>query len=87
MLPENHERRPEANGTASDVVDRDLSMLPRATLRDVQEFKHTRDVVVDCPFCGSTHRHGWPYGDDTIGSRRSHCLFADYVVVELEATG
>lgn len=39
----------------------------------------TRTVIVECPYCGAEHAHGWPYGDaGDPGSRVAHCHRGEY---------
>ena len=40
----------------------------------------TRTVLVDCPFCGGTHQHGWGWGEDEPGHRLSHCQSGGYFI-------
>jgi hypothetical protein len=46
---------------------------PVAVLLDVTATTTTRLLTVHCPFCHRHHHHGWPYGEQTIGHRVSHC--------------
>ncbi len=39
-------------------------------------------VLIDCPFCGKEHRHGWPQGQRHPGWRGSHCGQGSYDVRE-----
>lgn len=47
--------------------------IPSVEAAAIHHWRHTRDVLVDCPFCGRRHVHGWPWGSESIGSRLSHC--------------
>lgn len=50
-------------------------MTATATAIKVTPTKTTREVIVQCPYCGRKHTHGWPcasYPDDP-GPRVAHC--------------
>jgi hypothetical protein len=44
-----------------------------AALLTITPAASTRLLTVHCPFCHRHHHHGWPYGEQTIGHRSSHC--------------
>jgi hypothetical protein len=50
-----------------------LPPAPGAVLLDVTATTTTRLVRVHCPHCHKVHTHGWPFGEQTIGHRSSHC--------------
>lgn len=48
-------------------------MIQKVKALTITELKDTRLVTVVCPHCGKKHTHGWPYTDDDVGHRSSHC--------------
>ncbi len=56
----------------SHLVD-DEGAPPVARVLRVTPTGTTRLVVVQCPYCGREHTHGWPYGQAEVGARVGHC--------------
>jgi hypothetical protein len=50
-----------------------MSALPVAVVMQIIPARTTRTVVVSCPFCHQSHRHGWPFSQLSIGPRVAHC--------------
>lgn len=48
-------------------------VTPIAVVIAITQSRHTRHVVVRCPFCDKPHTHGLPYGDDLPAHRVAHC--------------
>ncbi len=77
------ESRPQAgNPRATEAFGGAVAMVveaPRVQARDTYtDRRGVRSVGVRCPFCGRTHRHGWPAGESEPGHRLAHCMLGDY---------
>lgn len=69
------ENRPrEANSGAAQTAWTATATIPDAEVLAVAlDRRGVRTVTVACPYCGRTHTHGWPEGEDAPGVRLAHC--------------